>query len=336
MYATLQEALQFKGDGADHIIDECLKVCPEVTGIDKYNGGRSIPMDYGTEDSDTMETMFMTSVPESNPYRDANTGVLPIKGTYEKRLTQLATATAFWQVDSAIIEKNPQAGARLMLQRAIASVTSHIQAHGRQFYYGQKNGGYPEGFPGLCDLMSKEQVVDAGGTGAKLTSAYFIWFNEDGVSWRYGMNGQMAMGEPRECTLTDPTNPAKKFPGIEQYMQYYPGLKVSNKYSIGRIANIDVTSAYTSAFDPKAFTDGHMYQLLTRLPAGMRPNVIFMPYVAALLLAASRATVQFSKDASGNQVMVGGLTPAVSEFEGILIVPTDSIKVGEKKVTFAA
>jgi hypothetical protein len=336
MYATLQEALQFKGDGADNIINECLKVCPEVTGIDKYNGGRSVPMDFGTEDGDTMTTMFMTEVPEVNPFRDVNEGVLPIKGKYEKRLTQLATATAYWSADLAILKKNPTAGARLMEQRGIASITAHIQAHGRQFYYGQKNGGYREGFPGLCDLMSKEQAVDAGGTGDKLTSAYFVWFNEDGVSWRYGRNGQMAMSEMKEVTLIDPLDPRKKYPGMEQYMEYYPGLKVSNKYSIGRIANIDVTSAYTSAFNPKAFTDGHMYQLLTRLPAGMRPNVIFMPYVAALLLAASRATVQFSKDASGNQVMVGGLTPAITEFEGILIVPSDSIKIGEKKVTFAA
>jgi hypothetical protein len=334
MYATLFEALQFKGEaGAKAIIDEVLNVCPEVTGIDKYNGGRKIPLDYGTEDKDTMETLFMTSVPEVDPFRNANTGVLPIKGTFEKRITQLATATAYWSADKAVIEKNPQAGAQLMLQRANATMKSHVQALGKQFFYGTKNGGSPLGFNGLLDLIDGRQVVTAGGTGNKLTSAYFVWFNEDGVSWRYGMNGAMTMSEPREVTLTDPADPAKKFPGIEQYMQYYPGLKVSNRYSVGRIANIDVSSAYTGQFDPNAFRDEHVYNLLTKLPGGMRPNVCFLPYVAALLLAASRTTVNISQSANGNPVIVGGMTPPVTEFEGILFVPTDSIKIGETAVS---
>jgi hypothetical protein len=55
------------------------------------------------------------------------------------------------------------------------------------------------------------------------------------------------MSEPREVTLTDPADPAKKFPGIEQYMQYYPGLKVSNRYSVGactfRLSSIESVSS---------------------------------------------------------------------------------------------
>ena len=331
MYATLQEALQFKGhDGAQSIIDECMNVCPEVTGIDKYNNGRTIPMDFGTEEKDTMETMFMTKVPEVNPFRDANTGVLPIKGEFEKRLTQLATATAFWRADLAVIEKNPKAGAQLILYRAIASMKAHIEALGKQFFYGQKNGGYGEGFPGITELMDASQIVSANGKGNKLTSAYFVWFHEDGVSWRYGMNGAMTMSEPRECTLQDAKGGL--FPGIEQYMQYYPGLKVSHKYSVGRIANIDLTSVYAGKPDPNAFTDTHLYQYLMRLPAGMRPNVCFLPYAAAFLLAASRATVQFAQNASGDKIIVAGQTPPVTEFEGILLVPSDSIVIGEKEV----
>lgn len=331
MYATLYEALQFKGEaGQKAIIDECLASYPEVTGIDRYNDNRSIPMDYGTEENDTMETLFLTSVPEVNPFRNANSGVAPIKGEHEKRITQLATATAYWAADKAVLEKNPKAGATLMLQRAVASIKAHYQGLGKQFFYGTKNGGYAEGFPGLCDLMIKDQIVSAGGTGDKLTSAYFVWFNEDGVSWRYGLHGSMTMSEPREVTLIDAKG--LKFPGIEQYMQYYPGLKVSNKYSVGRIANIDVSSAYTGTLSATAFTDAHIYNYLTKLPGGMRPNVCFLPYVAALLLAASRTTVNISQNASGNPVIVGGITPPVTEFEGIALVPTDSIKIGEKSV----
>ena len=119
MAETLYDALQFKGEaGAKAIIDEVLDVCPEVTGVDKYNGGRTFPMDFGTEERDTMETLFLTSVPEVDPFRHVNEGVKPSKGTYEKRIMQLRTVTAYWFADTAIIEKNSDAGATLMLQRA--------------------------------------------------------------------------------------------------------------------------------------------------------------------------------------------------------------------------
>jgi hypothetical protein len=334
MYATLQDALQYKNvSGAQDIIDEVLTAAPEFSGVDTYNGNRSIPLDYGTEDSDTMETLFSTSIPEVNPYRNINAGVLPNKGTVEKRLTQLVTATAVWGIDRAIVERRPNEAQLLIAQKAKQEVKSHIQAHGKQFFYGVKNGGAKEGFPGLIDLMDTDHIVDAGGTGTKLTSAYFVWFNEQGVSWRFGMNGAMVMSELKETMLIDPADPAKKFPGYEQYMQYHIGLKVSNKYSIARIANIDVTSAYNGELSPTAFTDKHVYQLLMKLPAGMKPNAVFLPRVAALLLASSRTTVNIASNASGNQVIVAGQTPPVLEFEGIPFVPTDSIKIGEKRVS---
>jgi hypothetical protein len=335
MYANLQDALQFKNvPGASSIIDEVLNVCPEFTGVDTYNGGRKVPLDYGTEESDTMETLFMTSAPTTNPYRDINVGVLPNKGVYEKRLTQLVTATAVWGIDKAIVERRPKEAAVLIEQKAKQEVKSHIQAHGKQFFYGKKKGGYAEGFPGLIELMDSSQVVSAGGTGAKLTSAYFVWFNEEGVSWRFGLNGSMTMSDLKEELIPDPNNPAKSYPGFRQYMQYHLGLKVSNKYSVARIANIDCSSAYSGDnLAADAFTDKHIYKLLTKLPGGMKPNAVFLPYVAALLLAASRTTVNIAQGSSGAPVIVGGQTPPVTEFEGIPCIPTDSITIGETPVS---
>jgi hypothetical protein len=335
MTETLYDVLQFKGEaGGKAIIDECLGTCPEVTGIDKYNGGRSFPMDYGTEASDTMETLFMTSIPEVNPFRKANEGVVPTKGTYEKRLTQLATATAYWFADIAVIEKNPTAGSTLMFQRAVEQMKIQQQALGKQFFYGVKNGGYADGFNGLIDLMMPEFVIDAGGannTGAKLTSAYFVYWGSEGVSWRYGMNGSMTLSEPREVTKYDANG--KAFPALEQFLNYYPGLQVNSKYSVGRIANIDVSSCEKPSLSKDAFTDNHIYQLLMKLPAGIKPNVVFLPYRAALLLSASRATVNVVTNPAANLTIASGVTAPTTEFDGIPFVPTDSIKIGEKKFT---
>ena len=333
MTETLYDVLQFKGEaGAKAIIDEVLDVTPEVTGIDKYNGGRTFPIHFGTEMTDTVETLFMTSVPEVDPFRHANEGVESSKGTYDKRIMQLHTATAYWYADTAIIEKNPNAGAALMFQRAKEQMIMQYRALGKQFFYGVRHGGSPKGFHGLNDLMMREFVVDAGGTGDKLTSAYFVYFGDEGVSWRYGHEGSMKMSEPREVTKYDAEG--NEFPALEQYLQYYPGLRVLSKYSVGRIANIDVSSCEKPELNPKAFTDQMIYQMLMKLPAGLKPNVVFLPYRAALLLAASRTPVGLEKNASGNTIIVSGLTPPVTEFEGIPFVPTDSIKIGEKKVSF--
>ena len=81
---TLYDVLQFKGEaGAKAIIDEVLDVCPEVTGVDRYNGGRTFPMHFGTESEDTMVTMFLTSIPETNPFRIANEVTLPRTASFD-------------------------------------------------------------------------------------------------------------------------------------------------------------------------------------------------------------------------------------------------------------
>ena len=329
---SLYDVLQFKGEaGAKAIIDEVLDVCPEVTGVDKYNGGRTFPMHFGTESEDTMTTLFMTSIAETNPFRIANEGVEPNKGTYEKRLTQLATVTAYWFADKSVLNKNPAAGATLMLQRGKEEMKRQQRALGKQFFYGVKNGGYKDGFPGLLDLMMPEFVVDAGGTGDRLTSAYFVFFGEEGVSWRYGMNGSMELSEPSYVTKYDKNGRA--FPALEQYLEYYPGLQVNSKFSVGRIANIDVSSADSPTLSKDAFTDTHIYNLLVRLPAGMKPNVVFLPYRAALLLSASRATVNVVANPSTNLTLASAVTAPTTEFEGIPLVPTDSIRIGEPRWT---
>ena len=97
-----------------------------------------------------------------------------------------------------------------------------------------------------------------------------------------------------EVTGVDKYN-GDAFPAIEQYLQYYPGLRLLSKYSVGRIANIDVSSCEESELNPKAFTDQMIYKVLMKLPAGMKPNVVFLPYGAALLLAASRTPIGIEK-----------------------------------------
>ena len=131
--------------------------------------------------------------------------------------------------------------------------------------------------------------------------------------------------------VTKQDKDGKFFPAIEQYLQYFPGLRVLSKYSVGRIANIDVSSVESDKMDPKAFTYQHIYKLLAKLPAGLKPNVVFLPYKAALLLAASRATVEVATTPTGQPSIFTGLISPVTEFEGIPFVPTDSIKIGETK-----
>ena len=56
-----------------------------------------------------------------------------------------------------------------------------------------------------------------------------------------------------------------------------------------------------------------------RLPAGLKPNAVFLPYRAALLLSASRATVNVVTNPTANLTIASGVTAPTTEFEGICL-----------------
>lgn len=332
---TLLDVVKFTGmDSAQTLFDECMEDCPTFTGHDKVNN-RSIPIAVEETDQEVVETYVRTGLPKISPFRNANEGVKPGKGDYEKRMVQLATSTSYWDGDKSLIDKNPVRGARYMDAEAEGLLRANFLALEQQFIYGttKKNDeflAYEKGFQGLANFCDPGMVTDAKGTGSELTSVWFVWWSKNGVSWIYGKEGEIKLTEPEITTVYD--EKGGRFPAYQQYMEFYPGVVFRNTRACGRIANIDTSSVDGEAISASAFTDLTIRRHLAKFPTACRPNAIYMPAKVNLLLAASRSTVSISGQKGGAAILSAPALPP-DNFDGIPIVYTDNILIGEEKWT---
>ncbi len=275
---TLLDTLHFDGwDGGRDLVDECTVETPTISGFDKYHN-RNVPISADTIDTDTLKTLVRTQLPKVDPFRYANEGVGSAKGHYEKRLIELSTATYYWQCDKSIIDKYPARGGRYMRLEAEGILKSNLLAMERQFFYGNSDPdaefSYKKGFQGLANFCSDEMTIDAGGTGPNLTTAWFVWWNPAGVQWIYGTKGSIQLSEPELADVQDPQNPKRLLPAYRQRMEFYPGVSIQSRWAVGRITNIDVSSALVkggkAARDIKTdmITDLDMRQAINLFPIG--------------------------------------------------------------------
>ena len=185
----------------------------------------------------------------------------------------------------------------------------------------------PKGFQGLANFCSDEMTIDTGGTGKNLTTVWFVWWHPDGVQWIYGAGGSVAFSQPEVVDVKDPD---KEMPMYRQWLEFYPGLSFQNRFSVGRIANVDVTSAISENgkvvldVNPKILTDVVMRQALNLFPSGSPPNVIYMAPMANLLLTAGRSTLSAGKQSAK-------VAFSSSDYEGIPICYSEQIRTDEKQ-----
>ena len=332
---TLADVLQFDGwEGAQDLLDEATVDTPTVSGFDKHFN-RSVPISADETDQDTIRTLVRVENPPVDPFRIANEGVGTSKGKYEERMLKLATATWYWHADTSIIDKNPARGAKYMESEAKGVIASNMEVLEKQFFYG--TGLYKNGFQGLANFVDPEMVIDAGGTGNNLTSIWFVWWNPKGIEWTYGQKGSMKLSEPEIVHVTELVDSeTKKFPAYQQYLQFYPAVAIRHRWACARVVNVDVTSAMIQNGQvANSVTTNHVTDLLLRqvaglFPSGSAPNVIYMQPQVNLLLAASRSTVVLANQ-KGGTTLHGSATPPGDSFDGIPIVYTKNIKIGEPR-----
>lgn len=339
---TLADTLQFDGwEGAHDLLDECTVDTPTISGYDKHFN-RSIPISVDETDQDTIKTMVRVELPKTDPFRIANEGVGSSKGKYEERMFQLATATWYWHADKSIVDKNPARGAKYMQSEGVGILASNCVAMEEQFFYGQPKSktriegyGFPKGFQGLANFVDPEMVIDAGGTGDYLTSAWFVWWNPKGIEWVYGSKGSVQLSEPKIVDHVETIDgETRKFPAYQQYLEFYPAITFRSRWSCARVVNIDVGSAILKNGKPaRDVNTNHITDLVFRqvtglFPPGAAPNVIYMQPSVNLLLAASRSTATLINGKSGT-VLQGSATAPSDNFEGIPIVYTKQIQIGE-------
>lgn len=158
-------------------------------------------------------------------------------------------------------------GERAYLQReSFRAFLEAMRVYGRQLING-KIGGEANGFTGFRDAdtinaTGDELVVNAGGSGAECSSVYAIRMGEDDVvGVHIGNTDPISVGDTREELLQDGNG--EDFNGYVTPAQTYLGLQVSNKYAIGRIANLDASNG---------LTDDMIYELESKFPSGRKPT----------------------------------------------------------------
>jgi hypothetical protein len=93
-------------------------------------------------------------------------------------------------------------------------------------------------------------------------------------------------------------------------------MQIGNENCARRIYNLTADSG-------KGLTDALLAQLLATFPVGQRPDAIFASRRSVSQLQASRSVVLYGAGTTRpNQAAVA---PYPTEFEGIQIIPTDSI-----------
>lgn len=263
-----------KANGSDAVvglIDESIKTHPELSAI----AARTIR-------GISYKTLVRTALgATTGSFRSANTGVTPIKGTYENRTVETFIIDARFESDKAVADRHEDGAAAYIAMEASGIMEGEMQGLATQFYYGTGNNAL--GFPGLINSYdATNMVVDAGGTTASTgSSVWLVRAGPQAITWVWGQNGSLNLSPLREETVLDPNDSTKKFTAYVQNLLAYPGLQVASQQAVCRIKKLTADSG-------KTLTDSLINQALAKFPVGRGPTHIFMSQRSAQQLQSSR------------------------------------------------
>lgn len=303
------------------IISEVEFSCPAFHGFDTR--GVSIPTATRNFSGQYYEALFKIKEVEARIFRKYNEGVGTAYDDYERRVFKAVNAGSRVEMDINLYNGTDGAGIAAWEQRKKDRVDGAVRTLEHQFYYGEPREGVATneamGFPGLRSFVHEDMIYDAKGTGPDLASAYFIYFHpERGVTWLMGENGNMNFGEPRleSVTYTDPnTGETLEFEALKTFFWFWPGLACQGKYTVLRIANIDVSTADQLDKDRDAFTDEMIMTALAKWKIGA-PNAAITTKKAATLLGASRKASMIDVATNNEIIVSAGQTQIARDCDG--------------------
>lgn len=279
------------GEETVGLIEEAVKATPEVAvGSAMTISG----VNYNTS--------VRTGLPTVG-FRSANEGVTPATSTYINRLNSCNILNAFVEADKVVADSAEGGAAGYMALEAVGILQNAYITAGKQFFYGVDNDA--KGYAGLTALVDSSMVVDALGDDAdECTSAYLVRFGPRNLTWIYGNNSVLEVGDMTTQRLTDSSG--NVFTGYQVELLTRIGLALHNKYSIARICNIDTA---------KPLTDDLIAEALAKFPIGGEPNAIFVNRRGRSMLQQSRTATN----------VTGAPAPFPTEAFGIPVYATESI-----------
>lgn len=286
-----------KANGSDAVVglvEEVIKAHPEIS----MGAARTI---RGLN----FKTLVRTGLPTVG-FRSANEGYAASVSTFENRLVEAYTFNPRWECDKAVADRYEDGASAYIAIEAAGIMEASMNHLCSQFYYGTSNDA--KGFPGLLAAYdSTNMVVDATGTTADTgSSVWAVRFGPRAVSWVWGNNGQLAMGDVLEQRILDgSSNP---YTAYCQELLSYVGLQVASKYAVGRIKKLTADSG-------KGLTDSLLSQLYEKFPVGQRPE---------MFLASRRSIGQLQRSRTATNP-TGAPVPVPDSWNGIPIMATDAI-----------
>ena len=293
---SMLDVATFNGVDASALIEEVLTEFPELSMIG-----------WNTFAGQQYPTIVRTADPTA-AFRDVNNGPTPTKSTFEPRLVEAFLLNPRWECDKALADIHPKGAPYYIGLEASAILRAAFRTIASQVYYGTGTGGDAKGFPGLLAAYDTTNMeVDATGTtDTTCSSVWMIKRGEQDVEMQLGANGVLEVPEVRIGDIVGQNSAS--LTGYIQDMTSWVGMRVANKWSVGRIKKLTAESG-------KGLTDTLLSQLLEKFPAGHMPDLILMSRRSRGQLQRSRTTYS----------PTGNPAPLPSEYEGIPIQITEAI-----------
>ena len=296
-YATLLELTKLKGNDATvGLLEENRAVAPEVMAIP----GRTIS---GIQ----FRTVTRKNVTGGKFY-NLNEPITPAApDDFENKLVSCYLFRDLITVDKAAVQGGGDTIEDLKALAASGRLRGGLLNIGAQTFYGND----AKGFPGLFGSLTAGLTVPLNGAANKRSSVVAVKYGAQDVSYVFGQDSTLNFSDWKEQVINN-------VPSHVADLSMWIGLQVNSIYSIGAIRQIDDTGAAHDG--EKHVSDAAIALLLSKMPVGNRPDVLFMTRRSAYQLQRSRSATTTRNGASGVV-----WAPQPTESNGVPIVVTDSI-----------
>jgi len=298
------------------LIDDAIKTIPEMGFFDASPVTRN---EYNT--------LVVTKDPKVGfravgDFADHEAAIL------ENRTVKCRFLDASWKLDTALAQQSDWGKEQVFAIETLTHLRSAFMALAQQIWYGNKSE--PDGFRGLYELIDSTNSdrsnadlhMDAGGTGAGLSSVFAVSTGLDSIQLAWGSEGKLTEGDVTKIYIPNPaitgTAPNQVIKAKESGAWWYGqelsgwcGLQVTSAHAFGRIKNLS---------NANRLTDDMLYELIERFPTGRDPQAFFMSRRSLGQLRASRTAVNAT----------GAPAPYPTEVYGIPIIVTDAIANNEE------
>lgn len=268
-------------------------------------------------------------------WRRLNYGVQPSKSKTKQVSDTIGMLEAYAEVDKKLADLNGNTEAwRMSENRAFLEAMN--QEFQRAIIYGDLVDD-PAKIMGLAPRFNTHDktkaenainVIDAGGTGSKLTSIWLVCWSPNTVYCTYpkGLTAGLQHQDLGEVTLDDANG--GHYQGYRSHYEWNVGLVVRDWRYVVRIANIDVSSLKNDAASGADLVDfmTDAIELLPNVKIG-RPAFYCNRTISAFL----RKQIRNAKNVNITMDQVAG--KKVVSFDGIPVRRVDALEVGETVVS---